>query len=175
MFKRLGVTLPTALVGTLALTLFASPAAQARTFAEIYAECGLGAMLFNSESSGVESGRTLAIISNITFDLGTTAISSDASSEENCSGQSVSTAALMMQTYPSLERDLARGEGEYLDALLAVSGCAVDSRPALRAGLRADLGASPLGTDATRVERVDYLHTSLQRRIERDHAAACAV
>jgi len=99
--------------------LLATSPAQSREFADIYAECGLGGMIFSGES---DNNRILAIISNVTWDLGTTAILSDASSEDNCQGGG-GTAAFIMQTYPSIERDLARGEGEYLDAMLDIRGC----------------------------------------------------
>jgi len=175
MLKRLRTASPIALAGALALSLAAIPSAQARTFAEIYAECGLGAMLFNDSSSGSSDGRTLAIISNVTSDLGTTAISSNAFSEGQCAGGSVASAALMMQTYPALERDIARGGGEHLDALLAASGCEVETHVALKVGLRTDLAASPIEIGAERLEQVGYLHGRLMQRIEQDHAAFCAV
>ena len=166
---------PVALGGTLAFLLAASPVTQARSFAEIYAECGIGAMLFNSESSNSENGRTFAVISNIIWDLGTTAVSSDASSEDNCAGGSAVTAALMMQAYPAIERDLARGEGEHLNALLAASGCEAGTHAALGQGLRADLAASTLDAGASRIDQVDYLHGSLMSRIESEHGASCSV
>ena len=173
MLKRSRIAV--AFAGSLVVALAASPAAQARTFAEIYAECGIGAMLFNSGEDAAENGRTFAVISNIIWDLGTTAVSSDASSEGNCAGSSATTAALMMQAYPAIERDLARGEGEYLNALLAASGCEASVHAALGAGLRADLAASPLDADASRVDRAGYLHGSLMQRIESEHGGACTV
>ena len=123
----------------------ASTSAHARTFAEIYAECGIGAMLFNSDPGADSSARTLAVISNATWDSGTTAISSDATSEENCEGNPSTTASLMLQTLPGLERDVARGEGEYLDAVFGAAGCETDARPALTGALRTSLAESAAG------------------------------
>lgn len=149
---------------------------QARSLGEILAECGLGAMLFNSESNTSENGRSFAIISNLTTDFGTTAVLSDALSEDNCAGQPVATASLIMETYPAIERDLARGRGEYLDAMYGAAGCATDVQDALTVSLRADLAASMASaTSATPEARAGRLYDSLVARVAKDHTGSCAV
>ena len=161
------VTSRTAAVSAAACTLLASLAstpAHSRTFAEIYSQCGIGAMLFNSEPSSDSSGRTLAIISNATWDLGTTAVSSDATSEENCQGVPSTTASLMMQTLPALERDVARGEGEYLDAVFGAADCAPEAHAELAGALRVSLAAGAadpaVGAEARAGALYDGLATS---------------
>jgi|GEM_PF-567663 len=149
---------------------------QARALAEIYAECGLGAMLFNSESNSSENGRTFAIISNILSDWGTTAILSDVSSEENCAGESVATASLILETYPAIERDLAHGRGEYLNAMFGAAGCATEVHEALTLSLRADLAASSLSaSSATPEARAGRIYDALVERVVEDHPGSCAV
>ncbi len=175
MSLRFQLAKPGATIGALAVLLVTSQSIQARPFAEVYAECGIGATLFNSGSSGSSDGRTLAITSNLTWDLGTTALSSDVTSDSSCAGGSAATAELMMHTYPAIERDLARGEGEHLDAVLAASGCDADVHAALGQGLRADLAASTLDVEASRFDQVDYLHGSLMHRIESDYGDSCSV
>ena len=59
------------------LLVFSSMSFADREFADIYTECGLGAMI-------APNNEAVAAVTNVTWDLGTTAISSDASSEENC-------------------------------------------------------------------------------------------
>ncbi len=157
------------------LASLATAPAHARTFAEIYAECGLGAILFNSDTSGVENGRAFAIISNVTSDLGTTAILSDATSEEQCAGAPASTASLMLEMLPALERDVARGHGEYLDAVFGAAGCASESRPVLLDGLRAGLATSVSDVpDAAPQVRVAALYDGLSASAA-SHPGSCAI
>ena len=120
-----------------------STQASERSFADVYADCGIGNMLFGNAG---ESGRILAIISNVTWDLGTTAHSSNASSEENCKGGEAKTAAYIYHSYPAIESDLAKGQGEYLTAMLDAAECSV-SRDALVSELRINLSGQ---LDATR-------------------------
>ena len=91
-----------------------------RSFAQIYSDCGIGAMLFSGDD---DSSRTLAIISNVTWDWGTTASSSNASSEENCTRKSHMAAAFIHQHIDRIESDVARGEGEHLAAAGELLGC----------------------------------------------------
>lgn len=87
--------------------------AEARDFADIYTDCGLGAMI-------APNNEAVAAVTNVTWDLGTTAISSNASSPDTCNGGGARSAALIYRTYPELERDIANGQGEHLDALVAL-------------------------------------------------------
>lgn len=104
---------------------------QAREFADIYTECGLGAMI-------APNNEVVAAVTNVTWDLGTTAISSNISSAESCQGGGASMAALLYQAYPSIEREIAIGEGEHLSAL--VSGLPCGSAETTVSLLRTELG-----------------------------------
>ena len=91
-----------------------APQAQAREFADIYSECGLGSMI-------APSNATVAIITNVTWDLGTTAVSTNISSPESCQGGKAKTAAFINKSYESLENEIASGEGSYVDTLASMS------------------------------------------------------
>ena len=93
--------------------------AKERTFGKIYSECGLGGML--GAEVGGSTGKAVAIISNITWDLGTTASSSNMSSQENCSSYDAKTAAFIYKGFDSIEHDLANGSGLYIQALAKLS------------------------------------------------------
>ena len=94
-----------------AVTLFAfTQPAVAREFGEIYTDCGLGGMI-------APTSKGWAVSTNITWDLGTTAISSEISSPGSCMGGQAQTARFINDSYESLERDIARGQGDYLDSL----------------------------------------------------------
>jgi len=76
-------------------------------------DCGIGAMVFPSANHEVGAG-----LSNVIWDLGTTAVTSAMSSPETCNGtDNVKTAMFIERTYATLETELAKGEGENLAAL----------------------------------------------------------
>ena len=125
-----------------------------RTFADVYSECGIGAMLFNK--SGSESGRTLAIISNVTWDWGTTAHISNNSSEENCEGANASAASFVFHNYDQIETDLAKGGGEHIDALLKNANCAVSNDEVI-SGLRASISSEEM----SQYDKADNLYSTL--------------
>jgi len=91
-----------------------------------WAECGIGAMVFDDNA-------TAAAISNIIWDLGTTAVSSDASSAENCEGRKMNkaAAAFILDTHVALEEDMAKGQGQKLAALVDLIDVAADQKSAV--------------------------------------------
>lgn len=103
-------------VATIAMTmLFTSQVhADERSFGDIYKECGIGAMIFNDTP-------VAAAVSNIIWDLGTTAVSSNISSAENCEGGKAKMASFIMKSYDNLEVEIASGEGKYMDTLLSMT------------------------------------------------------
>lgn len=107
------------LAASLASMIALSSGAQAegsRNFGQIYTECGLGALI----AQGIDQKSTadiVAVVTNVTWDLGTTAISSNLTSPDSCARGNAKTAAFILKSYPQLEKDLALGHGRYLDAL----------------------------------------------------------
>jgi Protein of unknown function (DUF3015) len=110
-------------------SLLVSAQASAREFADIYTECGLGAMIAPKNAA-------VAAVTNVTWDLGTTAISSNISSADSCQGGKAKTAAYIFQSYAQLEQNLAQGQGEHLSALMAVAGCSANAKDAVATSLR---------------------------------------
>lgn len=137
---------------TIAFALTAlSGTAAARDAGEVYAQCGIGGALFKDSP-------ILASISNVTFDLGTTAISSNLFTPENCSGgNKKKTAAFIYETQTALEQDIAKGKGQYLTSLYEVSGCAASNKNTQ--ALREGLAATSEGDD--RLSRSKAIFTSL--------------
>lgn len=76
-------------------------AQQATTIENAFSQCGIGAAIFTKNE-------TAAIISNIIWDLGTTAFSSQTSSPESCSGASTTAALFINETYPVLEEQFVK-------------------------------------------------------------------
>lgn len=105
---------------------------QARDFGDIYTECGLGAAIFPKHP-------TMAAISNVTWDLGTTAVLSNASSaEDSCKGTKVAAATFINKSYVELEQDIAKGEGKHLSALMDIMNCDTSVRADVVNSVRAD-------------------------------------
>lgn len=96
--------------------LLSQPSFAERDLGAIYTECGLGALIGENASSE-ETANILAIVTNVTWDLGTTAVISEASSPESCARGSAAMAAFIYQSYDALEKDIASGHGEHLATL----------------------------------------------------------
>jgi len=141
-------------VVVLTLLAFSQPA-MSRDFADIYTECGLGAMI-------APRNEAVAAVTNVTWDLGTTAISSNITSPDTCEGGKARMAAFIHDSYESLAKDLAGGSGTYLDALIALNGEAQTDITALRADF-AKLVADPSYTDQTRFQKAEALYNLLNQ------------
>ncbi len=113
------------IMGSLVVSLVLGTNLQAKesdkSFGQIYTDCGLGGLLTAPIPEGVTHD-VLAVLSNIVWDLGTTAISSNVSSVDTCaSGKKEKVAAFINSSYQELEKDLAKGEGVYLDTLVSMA------------------------------------------------------
>lgn len=141
---------------------FASTAfAGDREFADIYTQCGLGAMI-------APNNEAVAAVTNVTWDLGTTAIISNASSDDTCKGGGGRSASLIFEAYPSLEKNLANGEGEHLTALLNVVGVAEADHANIIAKLRpafAEVVSAADYSESSRVEKAENLYNLLHASI----------
>lgn len=141
----------------------------ARDFAEIYVDCGLGALI-------APRLPVVAVITNVIWDLGTTAIISNSSSPETCKGENARTAAFIHDSYEPLEKDLARGKGEYLDTLMVMTGCSEESQQALSRALRVDFGsfvATHNYTNQTKFQKSENLYNLLYNQVEGHFSKSC--
>ncbi|HEX6363246.1 MAG TPA: DUF3015 family protein [Albitalea sp.] len=137
-----------------AAAMFAGQAS-AREFADIYTECGLGALIAPNNGA-------VAAVTNVTWDLGTTAITSNASSADTCAGGKKKTAAFIVQQYAQLEKDLAQGQGKHLDALMSIAGCQAGAAQTLRTSFAASVAAPAYATQS-RFERAEALYDQVQQ------------
>lgn len=157
-------------VATLILLVFSQPS-MARDFADIYTQCGLGAMIAPKSDA-------VAAVTNVTWDSGTTAISSNISSPDSCQGGKPKTAAFILDSYGQIEKDLARGSGSHLDALLTLSGCRTEARTAISAALRSDFSkvvAKPGYSRQSRFEQAGSLYNLLHTRIGASFTGSCSI
>jgi len=146
-----------------ALTAFASASAFAQTTREApnpWLDCGIGALIFPSANLEVGAG-----LSNIIWDLGTTAVTSAQSSPETCNGlDNVTSAAFIQRTYPTLEKELARGYGDNLTALATLFE--VEDEAAFVATLRQEMAAqvaAPTFAELSYDEKAQALYFAAER------------
>ena len=150
-----------------AITLSVS-AANARN---IWRECGIGGMLFKDTGWA-------AITSNIIWDLGTTATSSNASSDDLCEGPTASTAHFINETYVNLEEEAAQGQGQHLTTMLNMMGCDAQAHPAILSGVRVDVKAqisTPAYSTQSQTQNAEVFYNSVVDRVQTQHAAQCSV
>lgn len=98
----------------------------------VWKECGIGGMVFKKTGWA-------AVLSNVVWDLGTTATSSNVSSDDLCEGQAATTAKFVNETYASIEEEVAQGKGEHLSSLLNMLGCEASQHSSLTSDLRRTL------------------------------------
>lgn len=135
-------------LSALAIAVLMTPQAEARSLEKIFAECGIGAAIFPTNG-------TAAALSNIIWDLGTTATSSDISSPESCKGRNSQIAMFIGSTYDKLEVEVAAGKGEYVETLAKMSGKSVSE---IRSEFSKVVGSEEY-TTMTKLEKADKLHT----------------
>lgn len=154
-------------VTVLVVTLGVS-SAQAKN---VWRDCGIGALIFPTVSWA-------AIISNIIWDLGTTATSTNMSSDDQCAGKSASTAKFIYQNYANIEEQTAIGSGEHVTAMLNTLGCSSQSQPqiinALRSDLQNNMSNSSYSTKAQN-EKAEGYYNSLMNNVQTQFAKECQV
>ena len=111
-----------------------------RSFAKIYTECGLGAII-------APETEAVAAVTNVIWDLGTTAISSNISSPATCKGGKAKVAAFINDSYNEIEKDLASGSGIYLDTLVELTKTPTKSKNTFISTLRKDFATIVANND----------------------------
>ncbi|KZN33667.1 hypothetical protein N474_19500 [Pseudoalteromonas luteoviolacea CPMOR-2] len=125
-----------------------------------FSDCGIGAALFPDNS-------TLAVTSNIIWDIGTTAVTSATMSPETCSVKETEVAKFIIESYDSLNEDTARGEGQHLNALLDIAEVSAEQKDEVVAKLRSNVAVSMVefNAETTKVEKSQAYYTALMTAI----------
>jgi hypothetical protein len=145
--------------------------AQDREIENAWIECGIGAMIFDETP-------VAAAVSNIIWDLGTTAVTSAVSSPDACMGSSANAALFINQTYAALASETASGSGEYLTALGDIYDCSEESRSTLVAAIRENVAESmavPGFAELQRVEKAEAYFNVVDQVVREEFAAQCNV
>ena len=120
---------------------------------------------------------TAAAISNIIWDLGTTAVTSASSSPDTCEGERVSTARFINETYPELVAETATGRGEHLTTVATLMGCAESSHSALIQRVRTDVAGSmvePGYADLSQTEKAEQYFHAVDGAVQTEFADQCS-
>ncbi|MDN3610238.1 DUF3015 family protein [Vibrio ostreicida] len=107
-----------------------------------WTQCGIGAMIF-------EDTAPAAAISNIIWDLGTTAVTSRISSEESCAGSKVKTAQFIQDNYDQVLEETSQGSGEHLVAMLEMLDVNSADQPQVIASVRAQVAENVVADQAS--------------------------
>ena len=97
-----------------------------------WTHCGIGAMIFNDNG-------TAAAISNVIWDLGTTAVSSQVSSEGSCEGKEVKTAQFIQDNYDQVIEETSQGSGLHLTAMLNMLDVDASQHPQVINAIRSEM------------------------------------
>lgn len=112
-----------------------------------FSDCGIGAAIFPKHKVG-------AVISNVIWDVGTTALTSATASPETCNGKSVETAQFILESYDNLIEETAQGSGEHLTALMDILSIEEAQRDNTVAQLRNKLSHLVSSNDYTSDDKV---------------------
>lgn len=122
-----------------------------------FSQCGIGAALFPRSHVG-------AVISNVIWDLGTTAVTSALSSPGTCNGQRVNAAVFVYKNYNRLAEQTARGNGEHLNTLMSILNVNETKRDKIVGQVRDDMAHEVSGADylkAGRLEKAKFYYNSV--------------
>jgi Protein of unknown function (DUF3015) len=96
-------------------------------------DCGIGAMIFTETTWA-------AVVSNVIWDLGTTAVTSDQSSQNTCNSKKAQTAMYIGVNYASLSEETAKGDGKHLRTMLGMMGCEATQQSSIIGSVRSQFG-----------------------------------
>jgi hypothetical protein len=134
-----------------------------------WVDCGIGAMIFPGTPVG-------AVISNVIWDLGTTAVTSAGMSKNTCEGKRVKMAMFIGTTYANLEEETVQGEGQHVRAMLNIASCNPSSHEAIMRSVRADFAKSLQDSAYLQKDGLakaqDY-YTLVQAKLSGQFAAQC--
>ena len=138
MFKKLTLTT------TLITALFAGNA-MAQDDINPWKHCGIGAMIFDDNGAA-------AAISNIIWDLGTTAISTKISSAESCNGKRATAALFIQNNFNQIVEETSQGAGEHLSAMLEILEVEAQQQDAVINNVRTNVANAMASENALNAE-----------------------
>lgn len=136
------------LAGVMVATAPSIYAEETKDLKGIYEECGIGALLFPRWPIG-------ASVSNFTWDYGSTASTSGLTTPDACKGGQAELAAYIYKSYDSIEKDLAKGDGKYLDMLTVLAEKTAEEKDAFIQDVRTQFREIVERDDYSSLTRLD--------------------
>lgn len=128
-----------------------------------WTQCGIGGMIFKEIP-------VAAAISNIIWDLGTTAVISMAASPETCKGVNIAAASFINESLDSIESDIAKGEGRHMVAMLSLMGCRQEAHAAVSKAIRNELANDENFSELDHTAKAQQVYVTAEQQV-----ASCKV
>lgn len=152
----------------MAVALVAPSAAKAEGM-NPWVDCGIGAMIFPGTPVG-------AVISNVIWDLGTTAVTSAGLSQNTCEGKRVKMAMFIGTTYANLEEETVQGDGQHVRAMLNMASCKSAAHDDIMRSVRADFSESlrsPAYQHKDAMAKAQDYYTMVEAKLTGEFATQC--
>ncbi|MCO4754053.1 MAG: DUF3015 family protein [Bacteriovoracaceae bacterium] len=137
----------------------------------VWRECGIGGMIFTKTGWA-------AITSNIIWDAGTSATSSNISSEDLCEGPTASVANFVHGSYAVIEEQTVIGGGDHLVAMLDILGCEKSSHDTIIKTVRGNFTntiSQPGYESQSKLDKAKNYHTNLMNSVNKNFSTQCHV
>lgn len=134
-----------------------------------WVDCGIGAMIFPGTPVG-------AVISNVIWDVGTTAVTSAGLSKNTCEGKRVKMAMYIGTTYANLEEETVQGEGQHVRAMLDIASCDKAAHEDIMRSVRADFAKSlqdPAYLQKDGIARAQDYYTLVEAKLSGQFSTQC--
>lgn len=125
-----------------------------------YSDCGIGAALFKNDTG--------ATISNVLWDIGSTAITSATASPDTCEDHDIEAAEFILESYDRLAEDTAKGVGTHLDTLLSIVNISATQKDQVVQSIRAEMAtivASDAYLTADKTEKATLYYNGFMKAI----------
>lgn len=152
------------------IVVMSAPAVGFAAGKNAWTQCGIGAMIFTKTGWA-------AAISNIIWDLGTTATSSSSTSPSQCNG-SGSVGKMIYENYANFEEETAVGQGEHLTAMMGAMGCDGKVHAAILSDVRGDflesVKSDSYATKST-LEKTESFFNNVMDKAGNKYAGQCSL
>lgn len=127
-----------------------------------FSDCGIGAAIF--------SNNVAASISNVIWDIGTTAVTSATASPETCNGKDAVVAEFIFESYDNLMEETANGSGQHISSLMNIlelnEEVHADVISTIRMDMTSALSESTYSTLSS-IEKAEIFYHSIMKAAEK--------
>lgn len=158
-------------MATAFFTLTLPALSQANSNKNPWTQCGIGALIFDHTPWA-------AAISNIIWDLGTTASTSTSTSDQTCNGKVATSAKFIYETYANVEEETSMGSGKHLSTMLNLLGCDKSSHSQIIGAVREDFKTTLASADyanGDKLSKAKSYHGLVLKKVSESFASKCQI